>query len=120
MCTHLAAKGEAAAVNVQLIGIASNLLVLSQLMIAQVMPVPAFAFMVVIAVLCSVMGALKSRGMISDKAWLPMELLISIIGMLSVPQVCSLFLRNSCCAYSSIRTPAYVTQNLCRAYFYRI
>jgi len=87
MSTHLAARGEATAVNVQLIGVMSNLLVLGQLWFAQVMPTAAFAGVLTAAILVSFLSALKSRGKLSQQAWAPFQLMVSAMGVLSVPQV---------------------------------
>jgi hypothetical protein len=87
MSTHLAARGEATAVNVQLIGVVSNLMVLAQLWMAGVMPTAAFSGVLTAALLISVLGALRSRGKLSQQAWLPLQVLVSAAAVLAVPQV---------------------------------
>jgi hypothetical protein len=87
MCTYLASKKEATAVNVQLIGILSNVVVLSQLWYAQVMPLQAFAGVLAASVAISVAGLLQSRGKMSDRSWLPFEALVGAVGVGAAPQV---------------------------------
>lgn len=87
MCTHLATRKEQTAVAVQLIGIASSILVLSQLWWAGVMPTAAFAPVLVAALVSSVMGVLQAQGKVSPRVWGPFQLMISAIGVISVPQV---------------------------------
>lgn len=87
MCTYLASKGEATAVNVQLIGIVSNIVVLGQLWYAQVMPTNAFAAVLAASVAISVAGVLQSRGKLSDRQWLPFEALVGLGGVVAAPQV---------------------------------
>jgi hypothetical protein len=87
MCTYLASKKEATAVNVQLIGIVSNVVVLSQLWYAQVMPLQAFAGVLAASVAISVAGLLQSRGKMSDRSWLPSEALVGAVGVGAAPQV---------------------------------
>jgi len=92
MCVHLASRGEATAVNVQLIGIASTLLILGQLWFAQVMPTRAFAGALTLSAVVGVAGALRSRGRVSDRQWLPFEALASLFGVVAVPLVSVLWL----------------------------
>ncbi|WIA10336.1 hypothetical protein OEZ85_010528 [Tetradesmus obliquus] len=87
MCTYLASKKEATAVNVQLIGIVSNVVVLSQLWYAQVMPLQAFAGVLAASVAISVAGLLYSRGKMTDRSWLPFEALVGAVGVGAAPQV---------------------------------
>lgn len=94
MCTYLASKKEATAVNVQLIGIVSNVVVLSQLWYAQVMPLQAFAGVLAASVAISVAGLLYSRGKMTDRSWLPFEALVGAVGVGAAPQV-------KCCALQS-------------------
>lgn len=88
MCTYLAAKREATAVNVQLIGIVSNLVVLSQLWYAHVMPTNAFAGVLAASLAVSVAGTLQSRGKLTDRQWMPFEALVGSAGVAAAPQVC--------------------------------
>jgi hypothetical protein len=67
----------------------SNILVLGQLWFAQVMPTAAFAGVLTAAILVSCLSALKSRGKLSQQAWAPFQLMVSAMGVLSVPQVSS-------------------------------
>jgi hypothetical protein len=87
MCTYLASKREATAVNVQLIGIVSNVVVLSQLWYAGVMPLQAFAGVLAASVAISVAGLLHSRGKMTDRSWLPFEALVGAVGVGAAPQV---------------------------------
>ncbi|KIZ01588.1 Maltose excess protein 1 [Monoraphidium neglectum] len=87
MCTHLAARGEATAVNVQLIGIASTLLILGQLWWARVMPTRAFGGALVMAAAVAAAGSLKARGRLGRREWLAFEAVVSVFGVLAVPQV---------------------------------
>jgi hypothetical protein len=87
MCTYLAAKKEAAAVRVQLIGIASNLVVLGQLWWAHVMPTNAFAAALCASVAIAVGGVLRSTGRMSERQWLPFEVLVGAAGVAAAPQV---------------------------------
>lgn len=87
MCTHLAAAGERTAVNVQLIGISSNLLILSQLWWAGVMPLAAYVAVATAAAAVSVMALLRARGAVTDGAWQPFAWLVAAAGTLAVPQV---------------------------------
>jgi hypothetical protein len=99
MCTHLAARGEATAVNVQLIGIASTLLILGQLWWARVMPTRAFGGALVMAAAVAAAGSLKARGRLGRREWLAFEAVVSVFGVLAVPQVggaCGL-VRDRCC-----------------------
>lgn len=87
MCTHLASRGEATAVNVQLIGMLTNLLILGQLWYAQVMPMQAFAGTVVVTAVVGAVGAMRARGKVGHREWLAFEALVSLAGVLAVPQV---------------------------------
>lgn len=87
MCTYLAARREATAVNVQLIGIVSNVVVLSQLWYAQVMPTNAFAGVLAASLAVSVAGILQSRGKLSERQWMPFEALVGSLGVAAAPQV---------------------------------
>jgi hypothetical protein len=87
MCTHLASRGEATAVNVQLIGLASNLLILGQLWWAGVAPAAAFAGALAAAVTVGAAGAARARGALGDRAWLPFEAMVALAGVVAVPQV---------------------------------
>jgi hypothetical protein len=87
MCTYLASKREATAVNVQLIGIVSNVVVLSQLWYAGVMPLQAFAGVLAASTAISVAGLLQSRGKMTDRSWLPFEALVGAVGVGAAPQV---------------------------------
>lgn len=87
MCTYLASKKEAAAVRVQLIGIASNLVVLGQLWWAHVMPTNAFAGALCASLAIAVGGVLRSTGRMSERQWLPFEALVGAAGVAAAPQV---------------------------------
>jgi len=87
MCTYLASKQEAAAVRVQLIGIASNLVVLGQLWWAHVMPTNAFAGALCASIAIAVGGVLRSTGRMSERQWLPFEALVGAAGVAAAPQV---------------------------------
>lgn len=87
MCTYLASNQEAAAVRVQLIGIASNLVVLGQLWWAHVMPTNAFAGALAASVAIAVGGVLRSTGRMSERQWLPFEALVGAAGVAAAPQV---------------------------------
>uniref|UniRef100_A0A7S3QXK1 Uncharacterized protein n=1 Tax=Dunaliella tertiolecta TaxID=3047 RepID=A0A7S3QXK1_DUNTE len=95
MCSHFAHRAERSAVNVQLIGIASNLLVLSQVMIAGVMPKPLFAaiaFVVAGAVaisLARVGGRIPGEGHNGKGMglWRMWQLLAGVGGLAMVAQV---------------------------------
>ncbi|KAI8473956.1 MAG: hypothetical protein J3K34DRAFT_496582 [Monoraphidium minutum] len=87
MCTHLAARGEAAAVGVQLIGMASNVLVLGQLWAAAAMPTRAFAGALVMGGAVAAACAARARGVVGKREWLAFEALVSAAGVLAVPQV---------------------------------
>jgi hypothetical protein len=87
MCTHLASRGEATAVNVQLIGLASNLLILGQLWWAGVAPVGAFAGAAAAVLAVGGAGAARARGRLPDRQWLPFEAMVAFLGVVAVPQV---------------------------------
>jgi hypothetical protein len=87
MCTYLASKQESAAVRVQLIGIASNIVVLGQLWYAKVMPVNAFAGALCASIAIAVGGVLRSTGKMSERQWLPFEALVGAAGVAAAPQV---------------------------------
>lgn len=87
MCTYLASKKEAAAVRVQLIGIASNLVVLGQLWWAHVMPTNAFAGALCASLAIAMGGVLRSTGRMSERQWLPFEALVGAAGVAAAPQV---------------------------------
>lgn len=88
MCAYLASKREATAVNVQLIGIASNLVVLGQLWYAGVMPTRAFAGVVAAAFAIAAASAAQARGALTERQWLPFEAMAGALGVASAPQVC--------------------------------
>ncbi|KAF8069413.1 SKI3 [Scenedesmus sp. PABB004] len=87
MAVYLAARGERTAVNVQLIGIASNLAVLAQLWHAQVMPTQAFAAVLVAAGAVAAASAARAAGRLGDAQWLPFEALAGAVGVGAAPQV---------------------------------
>lgn len=87
MCTYLASKQEAAAVRVQLIGIASNLVVLGQLWWAHVMPTNAFAGALAASIAIAVGGVLRSTARVNERQWLPFEALVGAAGVAAAPQV---------------------------------
>eukprot|EP00879_Flechtneria_rotunda_P013280 GHRR01013868.1.p1 GENE.GHRR01013868.1~~GHRR01013868.1.p1 ORF type:complete len:364 (+),score=80.07 GHRR01013868.1:108-1199(+) len=87
MCTYLASKRERAAVVVQLIGIASNMAVLSQLWSAKVMPTQAFSAVLVASLVVAAAGWLQSRSKLADRSWLALEALVGMAGVALAPQV---------------------------------
>ncbi len=87
MCTHLAARRERTAVNVQLMGMASTMALLTQLWYASVMPTAAFAVVAVAAAGASTMGVLQASGKLPERVWATFELLMSTMGVVAVPQV---------------------------------
>jgi hypothetical protein len=89
MCAHFAARREAAAMNVQLLGMASNIAVLAQLWLAQVMPTAAFAAAATLAALTAALSALNASGRLAPRLWLPAQAVLSALGVVAVPQVSS-------------------------------
>jgi len=95
MCSHFADRGEASAVNVQLVGIANNMLVLAQMAFASFMPVPIFAAVAAVvgtAVAISIaraQGALKADSDSSGSLgpWRLWQLFSGVFGLAVVPQV---------------------------------
>lgn len=73
--------------NVQLIGMASTLVILGQLWLAQVMPTRAFAGALAMSVAVGAAGAARARGRLEARKWLPFEALVSLLGVVAVPQV---------------------------------
>jgi len=87
MCTYFAARGEGAAVGIQVIGMATTAALLWQLRAAGAMPAAAFAGAACLASVVSLVGALRSRGLVPTRAWVPFQLLVTTAGVLAVPQV---------------------------------
>lgn len=87
MCTYFAARGEGAAVGIQVIGMATTAALLWQLRAAGAMPAAAFAGAALLASLVSLVGALRSRGLVPTQLWVPFQLLVTTAGVLAVPQV---------------------------------
>jgi hypothetical protein len=87
MCTYFAARGEGAAVGIQVIGMATTAALLWQLRAAGAMPAAAFAGAAALAALVSLVGALRSRGLVPTQLWVPFQLLVTTAGVLAVPQV---------------------------------
>ncbi|GBF93458.1 hypothetical protein Rsub_06591 [Raphidocelis subcapitata] len=87
MCVHFAARAELTAVNVQLIGMASNLAVLGQLWWAKVMPTRVYAGALAVSVAIAAVGALRARGRLDARQWLPFEALAALFGVVAVPQI---------------------------------
>lgn len=87
MCTHFASRGEATAANVQLIGMASNLVLLGQLWWSQVMPTQAFAGAATLSAVVAATGALRARGRVAQRQWLAFEAIVSLFGVVAVPLV---------------------------------
>lgn len=87
MCTYFAARGEGAAVGIQVIGMATTAALLWQLRAAGAMPAAAFAGAAALAAVVSLVGALRSRGLVPTRLWVPFQLLVTTAGVLAVPQV---------------------------------
>jgi hypothetical protein len=87
MCTYFAARGEGAAVGIQVIGMATTAALLWQLRAAGAMPAAAFAGAAALAALVGLVGALRSRGLVPTRLWVPFQLLVTTAGVLAVPQV---------------------------------
>jgi hypothetical protein len=87
MCTYFASKQERMAVKVQLLGIASSILVLAQLWWAQVMPTKAFAGALAASAAVAIASLLQAQGKMSNRSWMTFEALVSAVGVAAVPQV---------------------------------
>ncbi|MFM2010521.1 MAG: hypothetical protein RLZZ479_912, partial [Bacteroidota bacterium] len=74
------------AVKVQLLGIASSILVLAQLWWAQVMPTKAFAGALAASAAVAIASLLQAQGKMSNRSWMTFEALVSAVGVAAVSE----------------------------------